>query len=264
VSPSAPVTAANDAYLADASSLALGTTALGLPSVLGNDQGQGLTATIVAGPLYGAVSLAQDGSFTYTPRGAFPGVDSFVYGATDGTSGAPAMATIRMPVITTTPATVTYNPSVQRVVTVTVNGVGATGAVTLTVDDGAPQGPLALDVNGQAAFTIGSPTAGSHTLTAAYTNPDYYGASVATGTLQVAQATPTVTWPHPAAITYPTPLSSTQLNATASVPGTFDYTPPAGTVLNAGTGQTLSVTFTPTDTTNYTTATKTVTINVRP
>ena len=44
--------------------------------------------------------------------------------------------------------------------------------------------------------------------------------------------------------------------------GTFTYTPAAGTVLNAGTGQTLSVTFTPTDTTDYTTATATATINV--
>ena len=45
---------------------------------------------------------------------------------------------------------------------------------------------------------------------------------------------PTITWPAPAAITNPTPLSATQLNATASVPGTFVYTPAAGTVLAAG------------------------------
>jgi hypothetical protein len=40
------------------------------------------------------------------------------------------------------------------------------------------------------------------------------------------------------------------------------YTPPAGTVLNAAASQTLSVTFTPTDTVNYTSATTTVKINV--
>ena len=34
-------------------------------------------------------------------------------------------------------------------------------------------------------------------------------------------------------------------------PATFVYTPAAGTVLNAGTAQTLSVTFTPTDAANY-------------
>ena len=76
------------------------------------------------------------------------------------------------------------------------------------------------------------------------------------------RATPVVIWANPAAITYGTSLSGTQLNATASVAGRFAYTPVAGTVLNAGAGQTLSVTFTPTDTAKYTTATETVTIDV--
>ena len=69
-------------------------------------------------------------------------------------------------------------------------------------------------------------------------------------TITVSKATPAITWPTPAAITYGTALSATQLNATGrrSVPGTFVYTPASGTVLGAGVGQTLSVTFTPTDT----------------
>src|SRR5207245_3414074 len=61
---------------------------------------------------------------------------------------------------------------------------------------------------------------------------------------------------------YGTALSATQLNATTSVLGTFVYTPAAGTVLNAGAAQTLSVTFTPTDAANYTTATTSVAITV--
>jgi hypothetical protein len=73
--------------------------------------------------------------------------------------------------------------------------------------------------------------------------------------------TPQITWATPSAITYGTTLSATQLNATASVPGTFVYTPAAGAVLGAG-SQTLSVTFTPSDTTNYTTVTATVNITV--
>ncbi len=82
----------------------------------------------------------------------------------------------------------------------------------------------------------------------------------------VSQNTPTVTWSNPSAITYGTALSGTQLNATASyngntVAGTFAYSPPSGTVLGAGT-QTLSVTFTPTDTTDYTTVTQTVSLVV--
>lgn len=74
---------------------------------------------------------------------------------------------------------------------------------------------------------------------------------------------PIITWSTPAAITNPTPLSATQLNATANFPGTFTYNPAIGTVLAAGT-QTLMVTFTPTDTTTYSTAEGTVTLTVNP
>ncbi len=76
--------------------------------------------------------------------------------------------------------------------------------------------------------------------------------------------TPDVTWSVPADITYGTALSATQLNATSSVPGDFVYSPPAGTQLNAGPAQTLSVTFTPADTTAYVPVTRTVDINVLP
>src|SRR5207249_10988778 len=78
------------------------------------------------------------------------------------------------------------------------------------------------------------------------------------------KTTPTITWATPANIIYGTALGATQLNATASVAGTFVYVPPAGTVLAAGAGQTLSVTFTPTNAVNYTTATASVTITVTP
>ncbi len=71
-----------------------------------------------------------------------------------------------------------------------------------------------------------------------------------------------ITWNTPSNIVYGTPLSGTQLNATASVPGTFSYAPPAGTVLGAGAGQVLTVTFTPTDLVNYKPATSTVLITV--
>jgi uncharacterized delta-60 repeat protein len=80
----------------------------------------------------------------------------------------------------------------------------------------------------------------------------------------VAQETPVLTWPGPADIVYGTPLGSAQLNATANVPGTFVYAPPAGTILKTGQGHVLTTTFTPLDTANFNTATLSVTINVRP
>ncbi|MBT0651768.1 MBG domain-containing protein [Geomobilimonas luticola] len=80
--------------------------------------------------------------------------------------------------------------------------------------------------------------------------------------LIVNKATPTITWNNPADIVYGTALGDTQLNATANVPGTFTYTPAASTVLISGNSQTLHVSFSPTDTGNYNTASKDVTINV--
>jgi hypothetical protein len=77
------------------------------------------------------------------------------------------------------------------------------------------------------------------------------------------KATPVITWNTPAEITSATTLSETQLNATASVPGSFTYTPAAGSVLEPGL-RTLSASFAPTDATNYTTATGAVNINVLP
>lgn len=87
-------------------------------------------------------------------------------------------------------------------------------------------------------------------------------ASPASVTWTITKLTPVLTWANPADITYPTALSGTQLNATADVAGSFAYTPASGTILNAGNSQALKVDFTPTDTTNYSTASKTVTINV--
>jgi hypothetical protein len=72
-----------------------------------------------------------------------------------------------------------------------------------------------------------------------------------------------MTWTNPAPIIYGAPLSSNQLNATASVPGNFAYNPTNGTVLTAGTN-TLSVIFIPIDTVDYSNATNTVSVAVSP
>ncbi|MBZ5660252.1 MAG: MBG domain-containing protein [Acidobacteriia bacterium] len=101
--------------------------------------------------------------------------------------------------------------------------------------------------------------AGSYSVTATINDANYSGTNSAT--LTVNKATPSVTWATPASITAGTALSGTQLNATASVPGTFVYAPPSGTILPVG-AQSLSVTFTPADTADYTTGTATVTITV--
>ena len=89
-----------------------------------------------------------------------------------------------------------------------------------------------------------------------------YTTAADTAAINVLRAVPVITWANPTNITYGTALVASQLDATASVPGSFTYTPAAGTVLKAGTGQTLSVSFAPTDSTDYTTATGAAAINV--
>jgi hypothetical protein len=98
-------------------------------------------------------------------------------------------------------------------------------------------------------------TAGVQTLTATFTPTDAadYTTAQAAISFTVAKAKPIITWPKPASVAYGTTLSGAQLNATASVPGTFVYAPAAGTVLSAGMNA-ISATFTPTDVTDYTTA----------
>ncbi len=56
--------------------------------VLANDtdaDGDSLSAQLVANATSGTLSLAADGSFTYTPNNGFDGTDSFTYRASDGT-----------------------------------------------------------------------------------------------------------------------------------------------------------------------------------
>jgi hypothetical protein len=114
-------------------------------------------------------------------------------------------------------------------------------------------------------------SAGTQTLSVTFTPTDTmdYTSATASVAITVTQATPVIQWATPAAIYVGTALSSTQLDATATAPGsssalagTFVYTPPAGTVLSTLGTQTLSVTFTPTDTADYTSASASVSITV--
>jgi hypothetical protein len=160
--------------------------------------------------------------------------------------------------------------------TATISVLPATPTITwsnpASITYGTPLGTAQLDatVNVPGSFTY-SPAVGSvlkpgrdQTLSVSFLptdSTDYTGAS-ATVSLNVLPATPVITWADPASIVYGTALGNTQLGATASVPGTFTYSPPAGTVLHAGNGQTLSVRFTPTDMADYSPATATARINV--
>ncbi len=63
-------------------------------SVLANDMGTGLTASLVTGTTHGTVIVSGNGQFTYTPAYHYYGSDSFVYQASDGTSTSNATASL--------------------------------------------------------------------------------------------------------------------------------------------------------------------------
>lgn len=72
---------------------------------------------------------------------------------------------------------------------------------------------------------------------------------------------PVIIWNNPDEIIEGTPLSETQLNATCSIPGVLTYSHELSTVLGAG-SHSLSVTFTPVNTSLYNTVSKIVTLVV--
>jgi serine/threonine protein phosphatase PrpC len=104
---------------------------------------------------------------------------------------------------------------------------------------------------------------GSHTLSAIFMPRDdaSYSRAEAMVSLVVTRATPTIAWPTPEEIRYGTRLSESQLNATASVPGKFVYTPGPGSLLSAG-EHTPAVVFTPSNLTDYAPAQAAVSLRV--
>ena len=172
----------------------------------------------------------------------------------------------------TAPSTTTLSadvnpPTYGQPVTITATVASAAGSPTGVVsffDGGTLIGTGTLAANGKATFTSSTLIAGPHTITASYEGDSQAAQSAsAPFVLNVNQAVPVITWASPAAITYGGALGSSQLNATATIAGTFVYTPPAGTVLPAANGQTLSVVFTPASS-NYAAAAKSVSINALP
>jgi hypothetical protein len=180
------------------------------------------------------------------------------------------------PSVTFTPTDTTDYATVKA--TATINVTQATPVITwanpATIVYGKALGTTQLNAKANTSGTFSyTPPAGTvlpagsgQTLSATFTPTDAtdYTSASANVTINVTQATPVITWAKPTAIVYGTALGGTQLDAIANVPGSFSYTPPAGTVLPAGSGQTLSVTFTPTDATDYSSASASVTINVSP
>jgi len=210
--------------------------------------------------------------------------------------GTPLSST-QLDATTSADGTFTYNPAPGAVLEAgphtlsvaftpanTANYTSATASVTITVNPLTPT----LSWSAPNAIAVGTPlsaaqldatasvpgdfvynpaagtvlTAGSQKLSVTFTPSDAnYAATTGVQTISVVQDGSELSWATPAPIPYSTPLGPAQLDATATIPGTFIYNPPAGTILNIG-SYTLSVNFTPDDTAHYTSASATVAANV--
>lgn len=125
-------------------------------------------------------------------------------------------------------------------------GAGFTDSVTLTLSVGSYT--TLASYTGKLTATVSSVT---------------FSSDVSASDSVIYQQIPQISWATPTPIVYGMPLTATQLDATSPIAGTFTYSPAAGTVLPVG-QQTLNVTFTPTDMTDYGTATAAVTLIVIP
>lgn len=201
------------------------------------------------GAVQGPTILSNPGGATFTTGGTLTATNVGNYTATATATGSYTGTNNSLTwSITKAPATVTLGGLAN-----TYTGTPKAATATTT--------PSGLTVNFTYDGSSTAPTnAGSYAVLTTVNEANYTGSS--SGTLIIAKATPVITWATPAPINVGTPLSATQLNATADVAGTFVYSPASGAVLAAG-SQNLGATFTPTDTTNYTGAISSVMLAVQ-
>ncbi|MEZ0448758.1 Ig-like domain-containing protein [Cellulomonas sp. ICMP 17802] len=214
--------------------------------VLVNDAGSDLTVTAVGTPAHGTVTVAPDGSYTYTPPAGWGGTDTFTYTTTDS-AGQTSDATV----------TIHVTAPVQRAHAVDDTATGVPGtptSLTELVND-VPGDNLAWDpasvllrdpvsglpvssvtVPGEGTWTIGT---GVSTGTVVFTPvPGFQGDAdlvyeVTNTAGQTVTATMTVTYPPPPISTVAAPV----LQVTVSVPAA----PPAAAAPAARAPSTLRV-----------------------
>ncbi len=176
-----------------------GTLSVPAPGVLSNDSdadGDSLAAVLVSGPANGSLSLAADGSFTYTPDTGFAGTDSFSYSAGDGIST--STATVTMTITNATPVSASDGLATWRNTALVLAAPGilandrdANGdALSAVLVTDVANGTLALAADGSLSYTPTPGFVGSDSFT--YTAFDGTASSAGTTvTIGVANRAPT-------------------------------------------------------------------------
>ena len=151
--------------MADSYTVALGETlTVAAPGVLGNDTNPGggpLTAVLTEQPVHGALNLAADGSFIYTPTTDMATQDSFRYRADNGLASNVAVVTIAIVDPDGPPVAVddSYSTPFGQTLNVAAPGVLANdvnpqpGSMTAVLVAGPAHGALTLNANGSFTYT---------------------------------------------------------------------------------------------------------------
>ena len=228
-----------------------------LPTASAISVGQALSASTLTPGVATYNSTAVPGVFTWTTPTTIPGAgtpsESVTFTPTDAIDYNVVIFTIPVTVNNKTTPTVTAWPTATAI----------TYGQTLASSN---LSPGTASVAGTFAWTspTTAPGAGTPSESVTFTPTDTtdYNTVANTITVKVNQATPTVTVPPTASFLSvgQTLAASTLAGGTASVPGAFAWTTPT-TAPPLG-ADPESVTFTPTDTTDYTTTTVSVTVTV--
>lgn len=152
--------------------------------VLANDKGTGLTAVVTDQPKAGTVTMAPDGSYTYTPKPGTSGKDSFGYEVTDGNGqtgtgivtivvspkAAPDVATVVAGDRVTVAAPGVLGNDVGTGLTVTAATPAAHGTVTIAPDGTVDYTPApGFSGDDIVVYTVGDRDGGSATATVTVT-----------------------------------------------------------------------------------------------
>ena len=223
------------------------TPAVTWPTASNISYGQALTSSTLSGG-------SSNGTFTWTTPSTEPGIgtaaQSVTFTPTDTTDYTTVIGSASVTVAKATPSPITWP---------TATGITYGQTLTSSTLSGGTSTPA-----GTFSWTTSStaPGAGTAAQSVTFTPTDTtdYTTVIGSANVAVAKATPSpITWPTATGITYGQTLTSSTLSGGTSTPaGTFSWTT-SSTAPGAGTAA-QSVTFTPTDTTDYTTVTATVSV----
>ena len=165
------------------------------PGVLANDtdvDGNPLTASVVASPTHGTLTLNANGSFTYTPAANYNGADSFTYRANDGTANSnTATVSITVNPVNDAPVAANDSYSTNEDTALTVAAPGVLGNDTDV--DGNPLTASVVASPTHGTLTLNSNGSFTYTPTANYNGPDSFTYRANDGTANSNTATVSIT-----------------------------------------------------------------------